>query len=137
MIAITPADQARELAAMQTDFFGKKARARRAAKKESRHERKVEKMNLRTDRQIMRAQSGGGLGNILEKAGGIAANVFGGMKGAAGDMLGNAMGGAALNADPGMDPNMAPPEEKSNTMLFVVIGIVVVGVIIYFVTKKK
>lgn len=112
--------------------FGRKARERRAERRESKEQFKLDKIRAKAEGRAQVAAAGGGMAGLGSGLGGIlstAANALG-------------LGGGDANAapTPGMDPvAMAPQAPPRRTGLIVggIIAAVVVVLVIVVVMKKK
>lgn len=114
--------------------LGKKARERRKAKKEDKHQKKMEKLALKGSIREKIAAAGGGIGGALK--GGFNALLGGlGMGGDAG--AGPEMPAADGAAGGTVQSNMQPAQSASMMPLILsVAGIAVVGFVISFFKKK-
>lgn len=63
--------------ALEHDFFGKKARARREARKAKRRSHKMDKINARQGAKTERVQLGGGFANAIKNVGGALSGILG------------------------------------------------------------
>lgn len=99
--------------------FGKKARDRRKARRESRHERKLEKIEARGSARAVVAQAGGGLAGVKAGLSNLVSNIFG--------------GGAYA---PVYDEPPPPPQSNNNVWVVIVV-VIVIAAISYYIWKKS
>lgn len=104
--------------------FGKKARARREAKKEKKHEQKLEKIAARAEGRAAVAEKGGG---ILSTLGKVAGNLLG--KG------GSDTGGDTRSTDAETDPDPEPTGSKK--WIWIIVAIIVIAIIAYLIYRSK
>ena len=129
-----------EVMAIESEFFGKKARERRANRREERQQRKLQKISARGDARAKVAENGGGFANAAagwaKGLGGVASQVLGGIL----------PGGAGGGQDPMMSNRNMPLDEsiptqgdqpKSNNTTIIIVAVVVVAVVAFVLWKKK
>ena len=120
-------------------FFGKKARERRAKRREERQARKTAKRQQRYDAKQARIQARqDGRTKRTEMGGGFAGAIKG-IGGAVSSILG---GGQASMDDPMYDERFAmevgpEPEPKKNYLPLIIGGVAAAGLVIFLVTRKK
>jgi hypothetical protein len=99
----------------ESNFFGKKARARRAERKADRHERKKEKISLRGNNRVKVAAAGGGFQKIA-------------------DTVSSYLTGNKPSQSP--DDQASPTESKKIDPVIIAVVVVVVVVVGFVVFKK-
>lgn len=104
---------------------------RASSKGQARRDARLARIQARQEGKTARAEMGGGFGGALDKIGGIAGSIFGG-GGAGGDM------GADERIEGSIDFGTGGEEApKKNWIPWAIGGVVVVGGLIFLLTRKK
>jgi len=102
--------------------LGKKARARRAERKDRKLERKLQKIGARGEKRAVVARAGGGLAGLGRGLQGVIGGIFGGGAGEGGRMNGGAFAG----------------QERRNYTPWIIGGVVILGGVgLWAATRKK
>lgn len=115
----------------EAGFFGKKARARRAERRESREQFKLEKIKAKAEGRALVAGQGGGLAGLGAGLGNVVKGIFGGGGGEAPVEQFNDPGAA------GAGPYAPAPENNNRKVIIIGLIVVVVVIAVIVIVKRK